>query len=303
MNLLPNLVKISFLLLLLLVPEVAPAGIFSMKLDTRVAPAPGRLVAVSTVANNGEETVYNVSVTSSLASDTRRSDSLGDIPAGKRRKQRVEFNPESIKPGRYILVTRLDFHEQNGLPHRIYSFHPFRVDRKEPEKQESQGTLETKPKSGISGATETPGLSVSVEIPPVRRKAFGSTDIKMSLLLKNTQNAPLQPVFSLQLPDGVTADREEILLDMSPGEERREEMRLKADQSVRGGHPVSVLVRYETENEHDSRLLRTTLAVDENPEFLSGIVIAAIIMLIAVSVAAIFAFRRRSAGATGKTGT
>ncbi|NPU84334.1 MAG: hypothetical protein HPY65_07580 [Syntrophaceae bacterium] len=303
MNPLPSLAKVSVLLLLLLIPKAVTAGMPSMKLEARVMLEPARLAAVCSAANTGEETVYNVSITSSLANDTRRSDPLGDIHAGKHRNQRVEFSLEGLKPGRYILVTRLDFHEQNGLPHRVHSFHAFRLVRKEPEVQEAQETLEERTVSVTSGMAEMPGLSVSEGMPAVQWRAFGTSGATLSLMLKNLRHIPVQPVISLYLPDGVAADREEMRVEMGPGEERREEIPLRADRSIRGGHPVSVLIRYETSSEHDSRLLRTTLAVEENPASITGIAVAATIFLIAVSATAFLFFRRRSAGADGKSGT
>ncbi len=297
------LAGLSFLLFLVLVPEMLHAGVPSMKLDARAAPSPGRLVAVSTATNNGGETAYNVSITSSLAGDTRRSDPLGDVHAGKRRSQRVEFSLAGLKPGRYILSTRLDYHEQNGLPHRIHIFRAFRVSREEPEMQSAQEARETAVASGIPVMAEMQGLSAALEIPPARRTLFGNAGTKIVLTVKNRMDTPIRPVLSVHLPGGVTADRTELQLEMGPGEERREEMKIDAEQSVRGGHPVSVLVRYETENEHDCRLLRTTLSVEENTLSLPAMAAAAAILMIALTAVVLIAFRRSSTGSEKESGT
>jgi|GEM_PF-3277479 len=297
------LAGLSFLLFLVLVPEMLHAGVPSMKLDMRAAPSPGRLVAVSTATNNGGETAYNVSIMSSLAGDTRRSDPLGDVHAGKRRSQRVEFSLEGLKPGRYILAARLDYHEQNGMPHRIHSFRAFRVSGSEPEMQNAQETRETAVASGIPAMAEMPGLSVALEIPAARWTLFGNAGTKIVLIVKNRMDTPIRPVFSIHLPGGVTADRTELQLEMGPGEERREEVRLDAKRSVRGGHPVSVLVSCETEEEYDSRLLRTTLSVEENSMSLPAMAMVAIILTIALAAFVLIAFRRSSTGHTGEPGT
>lgn len=302
-SMIQRLAGFSFVLFLLLVPAMLHAGVPSMKLDARTAPSPGRLVAISTATNNGGETAYNVSVMSSLARDTRRSDPLGDIHTGKHRSQRVEFSLEGLKPGRYILATRLDYHEQNGLPHQIHSFRAFRVSREEPEIQDAQEARETTVTSGVPAVAEMPGLSAALEIPPAQRTLFGDASTKIVLTVKNRMDAPIRPLFSVYLPGSVTTDRTELLLEMGPGEERREEMRLDVEQSVRGGHPVSVLVRYETENEHDSRLLRTTLSIEENSMSLPAMAIVAVILTIALGAFVLIAVRRRSAGAEGESGS
>ncbi len=302
-SMIQRLSGISFLLFLLLVPAMLHAVVPTMKLDVRTSPSPERLVSVSTATNNGAETAYNISITSSLAGDTRRSDPLGDIHAGKRRGQRVEFSLEGLKPGRYILATRLDYHEQNGLPHQIHSFRAFRVNREEPEIQDAQEARETTVTSGVTAVAEMPGLSAALEIPPAQRTLFGNTGTKIMLTVKNRMDAPIRPLFSIYLPGGVTTDRTELMLEMGPGEERREEIRLDAERSVRGGHPVSVLVRYETESEHDSRLLRTTLSIEENSMSLPAMAIVAAILTISLGAFVLIAIRRRSAGAEGESGS
>lgn len=303
MNLLPGFMKIMFLMLLLLVPETATACVCPMKLSTRVVLEPGRLAAISAVTNTGEKTVYNVSVTYSLAEDTRRLDPLGDIPGSKRRSQRVEFDLAGLKPGRYVLVTRLDYHEQNGVPHRIHSFRSFLVTREESGGDGVEGVREVKIKSTRPDAPESKGLPVTVDIPPVRRKVLGSVEATLHVKLANMHPAPVQPVISLQLPDGVTADRDERVLDMGPGEEHREEIRLTVDGALLGGHPVSVLVRHRTEGEHGSCLLRTTLVIENSTDSFSAVMAGAVVLLIASSAVAFFAFRRRSACPSGKAKT
>lgn len=257
----------SFIILLFL--YLAPAGycgtIQTTVTSTAAVLPSGQIDIKYVIKNTGDDTAQHIAVATFLALEAQRSDDLGGNPPGGLIRYDCTLTPADLKPGNYILVTRIDFVEQNGIPHRVYHFSPlpYRIDQ-----------VKELP----------PSLSVELSEPRFNVKSFWQSGNKCKLSLKNNQGSDIRPVVTLYLPDGFTTSEPERFYQLAAGESKEENFQLAMDSSVKETRPFYAVAWYEINGIHYSQLIEKKITVEDRPVlfkvFLIIVCMAVVIVLI-----------------------
>jgi hypothetical protein len=274
---------VMFLLIWLCVFPATPAVAAGKKaspvqLTARVVTAPsGRMEVRYEVRNTGQEPVYHVTVTAFLGQDARRSDPYGQITPGQAwTSYSCDFDPASMLPGNYILVSRVTYDDQAGRNHSGYDFYPF-LNR-----------------SGLP-AGQQPPLEVTVAAAPLNAKSIGAATTKYRISLTNNHKGPVQAVLSFYLPDGIVMDETERFYELGPGGTQHDEAPVRLDAAVPPDrYPYRAVLWYTFDGVHYSRLLQDEAPVEERPVLL--IAFTLLTLAVAAGLGAWRWWRRRSMG-------
>ena len=263
---------------------VGPAycGLISNKVAANVAvDAAGRVAVDNEISNQGNVPVVNVTVTNFLGNDAFQSDVLGkNVPGGILRSQCL-FETAIPKPGSYMVVSRVNFTEENGTSHVAYHFAPFTYG------------------GGKSGPDDA--LTVRVETAEINLKSPLGAKGVLRLVFKNGQKIPVDPVVFLAMPEGLQIEKGEERVHLGPGEEQTVKIPVTAATGLRGDVSFQMMVRYETDTTHYAKLVNATVRIEERPVLFKIFLIVAVGVLMVFCIG-LFYFRRRTArtGASGQ---
>jgi hypothetical protein len=268
--------KILFLCVLILFAYVATeafCGTINTKITSRSTILPDGGVHVKyEIGNTGDDTAYHVSVATFLALDAHQSDDLGNNPPGGVIGYDCILRPSSMKPGKYTLVTRISFAEQNSITHSIYQF----------------AAIAYHPEQ----ATDTKDvLSISLSDPTFNLKGFRKSGGTCRLSLKNNLGVAIRPVVALYLPDGFTTKEPEHAYELAPGENKEIVIPIEMATPIKGVRPYYAVVWYEQKGIHFSQLVEGSVTVEEKPFYFKVFLIFVGIALI-ISMAGFYLRRR-----------
>ena len=234
-------------MLCLTLPPESFCGAITMRITTGVAfPLPDKVAVNTDIGNFGDETAFHITVTTFLGDDAIHSDALGEGEPGKTIRYTCAFEETRLKPGRYILITRVNFTEKNGTPHSNYHFTPFTVRLGE----EAKGK---------------PALAVTASTPVINTKSLWGTQGNIRLALKNGYNGTLEPVIFFALPDGLKMDAGERAFSLRAGEEKTMDMPVSVTANLRGDIAYQMIIRYDADNIRHMEQVNGTIRLEERP--------------------------------------
>ena len=227
----------------------------------------GQIEIKNEITNTGDDTAYHVTVTTFLALEVSKSDDLGSNPPGGLLRYDCVLTPAGLTPGKYTLVTRINFTEQSGAPHRVYLFTPlrYRLDR---------------------AGESPPALSVELTEPHINAKSFWQPGGKCKLSLKNNLGVSMRPVVTLYLPDGFVTSEPERSYELAAGEKKESAISLEMDSSVKETRPLYVVAWYEHNGIHTSLPIEGKINVEQRPVYfkafliLTGMALAIILIVV-----------------------
>ncbi|MCX5856213.1 MAG: hypothetical protein NTZ24_16860 [Deltaproteobacteria bacterium] len=267
--------RILFLFLTLLFAFVSTEGycgtiLTNVTARTVITPS-GQIEIKYEITNTGDDTAYHVTVTTFIALEVSKSDDLGSNPPGGLLRYDCILTPDGLTPGKYTLVTRINFNEQGGALHRVYLFTPlrYRLDR--------------------AGESQ-PDISVDLTEPHMNVKSFWQSDGKCKLSLKNNLGVSIRPVVTLYLPDGFMTSEPERSYELAAGEKKEVVVPLEMDSSVRETLPVYVVAWYEHNGIHTSLWIERKIIVEQRPVYFKAFLI---ITGMALAIILIVVFYRR----------
>ncbi len=238
---------------------------------TEVLPSGGIAVRYE-LANTGDEPIQNLTAATFLAMEADQSGDLGEQSPGRKTLYNCELNTASLKPGNYILVTRVDFEDVNGMPHRSYQFTPI--------------NYKTDHVREVSGS-----VAVELSEPRFNLKSLLQSDGSCRMSLRNKLGIPVRTFATFYLPVGFTTRRPEQIHDLAPGEEKEVEVPLRINDTPAGVYRFNVVVRTEAGGTHESQRIEKGIWVEEKPVYFRMFLILAGLGLAAGSGA--FFWRRR----------
>jgi hypothetical protein len=258
----------------LLSTSIVHGGAITTKVTTTVNfPAAGKILIDDEIGNLGDDTAYNVTVTTFLGSDARHSDVLGDNGPGGTIRYKCAFDGTILKPGRYILITRINFSEKNGVSHMTYHFTTFAV-----------RATDIKGEPALTARTDTPVINL--------KSPFGP-HVKIRLSLKNGHGTAIEPVVFFALPDGLKMEAGEMVLHINAGEEKTLEIPVAVTGVLTGDVSYQMIVRYEENNTQYARQVEGKIRVEERPVLFKAFLAAGLVLLICVLVV-VFCWRKRN---------
>jgi len=259
-------IKFILIILLLIAPSIAFAGVINTKIDLSCAVDKKNDIAVhAEIANKGNSTAYRLTLSLFVEDWAQKFDSLGDnLPGGT-----IKFNEKLIipelKPGRHMLVARISFEEQNGTSHRIYEYFPFPY------------------KTGGIGK-EQQELSLKLKPPVFNTRAFGEKKKKMIIHLNNPHDYSVTPRISFFLPDGYTAEESTTATEVPPYKNIAEAVAVEKNKSINQGGKILAVAWYEKDGIIYSIISEGMAGVEEKPVLFKWYVFFSIIILIAVTI-------------------
>lgn len=260
----------------LLSTSIVHSGAITTKVTTKVIfQAAGMILIDDEISNLGDDTAHNVTVTTFLGGDARHSDVLGDNRPGGTIRYTCTFDGSILKPGQYILITRINFNEKYGTPHMTYHFTKFAV-----------RAGEAKDKSTLTVRTDTPLINL--------KSPLGSR-IKIILSLKNDHGTPIEPVVFFALPDGLKMEAGEMDFRLNAGEEKTLAIPMAMTEVLKGDVSYQMIVRYEENNTQYAREVEGKIRVEERPVLFKAFLVAGLVVLICVLVV-FFYWRKKPDG-------
>ncbi len=263
-------------MVLLILPAEGQGGTIHHEFTSKVSVfAKGPVQVDTEVRNSGDAVGFHPLLTYFLADLAEQSDDLGDSRPGGILRYRCVFQGEDLRPGNYILVTRLTFAGQEGEKHRAYHFSPFTY--------------------GTGGkAMAPPPVTLGLESPSFNLKALLQETRKVGVILKNSLQKPVKVFVTYYLPDGFATPEPEKFYDLGPGEEKKEEIPLTFDPKAFQSPAYQAVVWYEIDGVRYAERADGQIAVEEKPvmvQLFAGLVIAIIL-----AVAAVLLYRKRVRG-------
>lgn len=249
----------------LLSTPIVHGGTITTKVTTKVTfPAAGKILIDDEISNHGDDTAYNVTVTTFLGSDARHSNVLGDNRPGGTIRYTCAFDGTILKPGQYILITRINFNEKYGTSHTAYHFTTFSVRAAE--------------------AKGKPALTVRVDTPVINLKSPLVSRVKINLSLKNGHGTAIEPVVFFALSDGLKMEAGEMNFRLNAGEEKALAIPVAVTGVLTGDVSYQMIVRYGENNTQYARQVEGKIRVEERPVLFKTFLIAGLVVLICVLV-------------------
>jgi len=223
------------------------------------------------IRNNGDVMAYNVIVTLVLADIVKKYDNLGNNPPGGKINVIEDIIDPGLKPGNYIAVIRVDFEEENGIPHRVYHMAPIAY------------------LTGKATPSDPP-LILKPTSPEFNRKAFWDRKGDIELLAKKIGKEKVLVNTSLFLPDGVSSPAPNAILRLGSESEKIHKFPIHLTGKNGTIFPYHVVAWYENEHYHHSHLLYGKIRILEKPVYFkwfvkgSGVVLGIIFLLIVISI-------------------
>jgi len=272
-----NKYRVILLFLTLLITIGAAQG-FCGTINTKVTShttilSDGKINIQYEIGNTGDDTAYHMTVTTFLGLDAQKSDDLGNNPPGGSMRYNCALQPSALKPGKYTLVARISFSEQNGAAHKVYHFSPIPY--------HMEKSMEVKG-----------GLNVSLTDPYFRAKSLWQSGNTCKLSLENNLDLAIQPVVSLYLPDGFVTKEPERSYQLAPGEKKEVLVPFEMEYPVKVSKPFYALVWYEHNGSHVSHLIEGAIRVEEKPFYFKAFLIMMGVALVIVAV--VFFLRRKN---------
>lgn len=230
------------------------------------------------IRNMSAGKVSHAAVTTFLAAQTDRGDSLGDLPPGALVRYGCDFDTKDMLPGVYVAATRLDFGDQNGQQRRAYYFFSAAVKAQDMKKDANP-------------------LSATVKSPHVNRKSLWQSQGSFELILQNNLRQSLEPVVVFFLPDGLSVDQPERVYSLQAGEVQKIKIPLHIDPLAGRENNYWALAWHETNGVHYSRLIKGTVFVAEEPVYFKVFLLACAAAALALVILYFVRRRRKSTGA------
>lgn len=254
--------------------SIVHGGTITTKVTTAVTfQAAGKILIDDEISNLGDDTAHNVTVTTFLGGDARHSDVLGDNRPGGTIRYTCAFDGTILKPGLYILITRINFSEKSGASHMTYHFTTFAV-----------RAADIKGEPALTVRTDTPVLNL--------KNPLGSR-VKISLSLKNGHGTAIEPVIFFALPDGLKMEAGEMVLRINAGEEKTLEIPVMVTGALTGDVSYQMIARYEENNTQYASQVEGKIRVEERPVLFKTFLAAGLVVLLCVLVV-VFYRRKRS---------
>ena len=259
-------IKFILIILLLIAPSEAFAGVINTKIDLSCAADKKNDFSVNAkIANKGNSTAYKLTLSLFMEDWAQKFDSLGDNPPDGMIKFSEKISLPELKPGLHILVARVSFEEQNGTSHRIYEYFPFSYKTGGIVKEQQELSLQLKP-------------------PVFNTRAFWEKKKEMIIHLNNPHDYPVLPRVSFFLPDGYTAEEPIIVTEVSPKKNITEKVAVEKAKSINQGGKILAVAWYEKDGIIYSIKSEGMAGVVEKPVFFKWYVLFSIIILIAVTI-------------------
>ncbi|MCX5829793.1 MAG: hypothetical protein NTV58_17625 [Deltaproteobacteria bacterium] len=256
----------------LLSTPIVHGGAITTKVTTKVTfQATSKILIDDEISNLGDDTAHNVTVTTFLGGDARHSDVLGDNRPGGTIRYTCAFDGTILKPGQYILITRINFNEKYGTSHITYHFTTFAVRAGE--------------------AKGKPALTVRVDTPVINLKSPLGSRIKINLSLKNGHGTAIEPVVFFALPDDLKMEAGEMDFRLNAGEEKALAIPVAVTGVLKGDVSYQMIVRYEENNNQYARQVEGKVRVEERPVLFKAFLVVGLVVLICVLV--VFFYRRK----------
>jgi len=261
-------------LMVLFYPCPGASGTIKGKVATTVTvQAAGKIAIDDKIENLGDDTAYHTVVTTFLGSDARHSDVLGDVKPGGTLRYNCDFDGSALKPGNYIVITRVNFADRGGAPGRIYRFDEFSL-----RKGEAKGQM---------------ALTAKVDTPVINLKSPLGSKGTIRLTLKNGHADAVEPIAYLALPEGLKVAESEMRIPLRAGEEKTVEIPIEA--VVKGDIPYRAIVRYEAGDTHFALQTEGKVRVEERPVLFKLFIVAGVIVLLLI-VAVVWYVRKKKRG-------
>lgn len=236
-----------------------------IKVTPRVAAEPsGNINVTYDIRNDGPEPAYNVTVTTFLGMDARKSEPYGQIDGGGAgwSSYQCDFDMAGMIPGEYILVSRVSFSDQGGKQHAVYQFHP--LFNRVPDK--------------VSGAK--PALALDITPPVLNAKNPIGDGAKFGIRLTNNNQGQIKPTLTFYLPDGISMDVPERFYDLGPGGTKSDDVEARLTASLAPKkYAYDAVVWYEYYGVHYARHVQGAVNVEEKPVLLVGFVVLSVLVL------------------------
>lgn len=226
------------------------------------------------IANRGNAVAYGVSATVFIDHWVEKYDGLGNNPPGGKISLKIRHTDPKLKKGMYVVVIRIAFEEEGGRPHQVYHVFDLPVKMDGPENRR-------------------PCLTAHADLPAFNTKAFWKKRGEILLFMQNGCKEIIRPYVCLYLPAGFVAGQSVLSCELSPGEERETTISLDMDASAEHNRFCRIVVWYEQDGVHYSRLIESELCVEEKPIFFKWYLVLAGAVLVMLSVVASYINRRR----------
>jgi len=240
------------------------SAVMQIKATPRVAAEPSGKVNVSyDIRNEGSESAYNVTVTTFLGMDARKSEPYGEIRGGSGwTSYQCDFDMSGMVPGEYILVSRINFNDQTGRQHSVYQFNPL------PNRLVAQAS------------SMTPALVLDIVPPVLNAKSPIDGGAKFGVAMTNNNKGQIRAALTFYLPDGISADVPERFYDIGPGGTKSDDIEVSLTASLAPKkYAYDAVVWYEFYGVHYARHVQGAVNVEEKPVLLIGFVVLSILVL------------------------
>jgi len=268
-----GLTGFAFLLLLAwLFPVPAFCGLLQNTIDTDYKILPSGQVEVRyEFRNTGNEPVRHARIATFLALAADQSGNLGDNAPGGTLRYGCVLTP-SLKPGQYVLVSRVHFEDIGGTQHQLYHFNtiPYRTESVE------------KGRDAVAVELTEPSFNV---------KGFLGAKSATRITLQNNMKIPARAVVNFYLPEGFTTQTPQGIYDLAPGERREEDIPFKMERAFGGTYRFHVVVWQEGNDFHYAQRIQKSIHVEERPVYFRAFLFLAGFVL--VILAAVFLWKRR----------
>jgi hypothetical protein len=235
-----------------------------IKVMPRVAAEPsGRVNVTYDIRNEGAETAYNVTVTTFLGMDARKSEPYAEVKGGSGWvSYQCDFDMSGSVPGEYILVSRINFNDQAGRQHSVYQFNPLTN------------------RSAVQTPGGKPALALEITPPVLNAKSPIDGGAKFGVTMTNNNKGQIRAALTFYLPDGISADVPERFYDIGPGGTKSDDIEVRLTASLAPKkYAYDAVVWYEYYGFHFARHVQGAVNVEEKPVLLIGFVVLSILVL------------------------
>ena len=265
-----NASRLTVFVFLLLLAWIFPVSAFCGQLqntidtDYKILPS-GQVEVRYEFRNTGDETARHVRIATFLALEADQSGSLGDNAPGGTLRYGCVLTP-SLKPGQYVLVTRVHFEDIGGTQHQLYHFNtfPYRTDSVE------------KGRDAVAAELTEPSFNV---------KGFLGARSATRITLQNHRKIPARAIVNFYLPEGFTTQAPQRIYDLAPGERKEEDIPFRMERAFGGTYRFHAVVWHEGNDFHHAQRIEKRIHVEERPVyfraflFLAGFVLVVMVFL------------------------
>jgi hypothetical protein len=243
------------------------SAVIQIKATPRVAAEPSGKVNVGyDIRNEGSDPAYNVTITTFLGMDARKSEPYNEIKGGVAwSSYQCDFDMSAMIPGEYIIVSRISFNDQGGQQYSVYQFNPL-------------------PHRVVAQASNMkPALALNITQPVLNAKSPIDASGKFSVSLTNNNKGQIRTALTFYLPTGISVDVPERFYDIGPGGTKTDDIDVKLTASpAPNKYAYDAVAWYEYYGVHYAQHVKGVVRVEEKPVLLIGFVVLSILVLACV---------------------